>query len=179
MSIVKANLSASGQDQLECSQMGDWEIVVAADAIPAEKYAAEEFQRFFNQATGLDLPLRLSSAEAPRQIRIGAASSAAEWGEEGFCIEVEKDSLSIAGGRPRGVLYGVYQMLEDGLGLRFLTHDHIHVPDAAAAQIPCGTYTYIPPLSFRWSAYRENVEYPEGATRLRVNASRKSNRKSV
>ncbi len=150
--------------------MGDWEIAVAADAIAAEKYAAEEFQRFFNQATGLDLPLRLSSAEAPRQIRIGAASAAAaEWGEEGFRIEVEKDSLSIAGGRPRGVLYGVYQMLEDGLGLRFLTHDHIHVPDAAAAKIPCGVYTYVPPLSFRWSAYGENTQYPEGATRLRVN----------
>ncbi len=155
--------------QLDCSQMKDWEIAIATNAIPAEVYAAEEFQRFFNQATGLDLPLHPSTTPAPHQVRIGGVASAPDLGEEGFCIEVSKDRITIAGGRPRGVLYGVYQLLEDGLGLRFLTHDHTHIPEASGAKIPCGTYTYVPPLSFRWSAYRENAEYPEGAVRLRVN----------
>jgi hypothetical protein len=170
MPVIKTALSAAGKDMLDCSQMQDWEIAIATDAIPAEHYAAEEFQRFFNQATGLDLPLRPLETPAPHQVCIGAATSATTaLGEEGFCIEVEKDRLSIAGGRPRGVLYGVYQLLEEGLGLRFLTHDHIYIPEASGAKIPCGTYTYVPPLSFRFSAYHENIEHPEGGTRLRGN----------
>ena len=61
-------------------------------------------------------------------------------------------------------------LLEDGLGLRFLTHDHTHVPEAAGqAVLPCGDYSYRPPISFRWSYYRENAERPEFAVRMRVN----------
>ena len=170
MAILESSGAAGGQGELQCAAMRDWAIVVAADALPAEHYAAEELQGFLRQATGLDLRLQSGQAEAPGQVRIGAAAPAAgNLGEEGFSVRVEQDHIAISGGRPRGVLYGVYQLLEDALGLRFLTHDHTHVPDAAAAAIPCGSWTYVPPFSYRFSAYRENSEYPEGAVRRRVN----------
>ena len=170
MAIVKPEVGAGKRALLDCARMRNWEIAVAADTIPSERYAAEEFQRLFKEATGLNLPIRPFETTAPHQVSIGVGSTAAaDLGEEGFCIEISENRLAIAGGCPRGVLYGVYQLLEDGLGLRFLSHDHIHIPDASGTKIPCGTYTYIPTLSFRWSACRENSEYPEGATRLRIN----------
>lgn len=98
-----------------------------------------------------------------------AGLDAAAMGEEELRIIVETGRIAIAGGRPRGTLYGVYQFLEDRVGVRFLTHDHTHIPEASGLKIPCGTYTYNPPLSFRWSYYRENAEHPEFAARLRVN----------
>ena len=68
MSIVKSATGADEKAQLDCTRMQDWEIAIAADAIPAERYAAEEFQRFFNEATGLNLPLRPRETPAPHQV---------------------------------------------------------------------------------------------------------------
>ena len=169
--------SADGQICLDCSRMRDWAIVVAATSIPSERYAAEEFQRWFDKATGLGLPIVTSAGVDLHKIHIGPASlpdgdpnaDVTEVGEEGFRIVVERERLIMAGGEPRGTLYGVYQFFEDFLGVRFLTHDHTYTPKMAAHKIPCGTYTYVPPFSFRWSFYRENAEYPEFAARLRVN----------
>ena len=155
-----------GEGKLDCATMGNWEIAIAADAIPAERYAAEEFQRWFSQSTGLELPIGTGGGGGENRVRI---LGDADLGEEGFRIEIAEGSLSIAGGRPRGALYGVYQFLEDCLGVRFLTCDHTHVPDGKGESIPCGTCLYSPPLSFRWSFYRENADRPEFAARLRIN----------
>ena len=44
-------------ENLSISTMQDWHIIVADDTTVAERYAAEEFQKWFSQATGLTLPL--------------------------------------------------------------------------------------------------------------------------
>ena len=157
---------------LDCSEMRGWHIVVSPRAISSEKYAAEEFQLWFGKATGIQLPLHTTTQRGPQLVCIGADASALDAGlmaEEELQIVVESDRLIIAGGRPRGTLYGVYQFLEDFMGVRFLTHDHTHVPEAPPPRIPCGTYRYNPPFSFRSNGYYENVVNPEFAARLRVN----------
>ena len=157
---------------LDCSEMRGWYIAVSPGAIPSEKYAAEEFRLWFGKATGIHLPLRPTHQAKPHMVFIGEDASALDSGtleEEELQIVVESDRLIIAGGRPRGTLYGVYQFLEDFFGMRFLTHDHTHVPDAPPPRIPCGTYSYNPPFSFRSNGYYENVVNPEFAARLRVN----------
>jgi len=170
---------ANPQAYLTCSQMKDWDIVVDSEAIPAEKYAAEEFQHWFGKATGISIPVHHSVEEAENHVYIGQGAplaksgltiDTAELGDEGLCVIVREDSIAIVGGRPRGTLYGVYQFLEDGLGVRFLTSEHTDIPDkAAVAKIPCGEYTCKPQFSFRWSYYKENSDVPEFAARLRVN----------
>lgn len=163
---------------LKCSEMGGWDIVVDSEAIPPEKYAAREFQRFFEQSTDILLLIHNTSADASNHVYIGKGKAFAEssvtvdvseLGEEGLHIIIKKGFIIIVGGRPRGTLYGVYQFLEDELGIRFLTHDHTHVPDSSKAKIPCREYAYKPPFSFRWSYYAENSKHPELAARLRVN----------
>ena len=168
MSISETLSYQPSEDTLDCSRMNGWDIVVSDDAIPSEKYAAEEFQKWFGRATGIQLPLRSTAHGGSDHVYIGP-DAADTMGEEELQIVVENDRVIISGGRPRGTLYGVYQFLEDFFHVRFLTYDHTHVPDASAPKIPCGTYTYNPPFSFRWSAYGENTEHPEFAGRLRVN----------
>ena len=166
------------KEYLDSSQMRGWDIVVDADAIPSEKYAAEEFKRLFGQATGIDLPILNDADTAAGHVYIGPGRAFESsglgfdtnaMGEEELRFVVEKDRVLIAGGRPRGTLYGVYQFLEDCVGVRFLAPDHTHVPDAAGLKIPCTDFVYNPPLSFRWSYYRQNADHPEFAARLRVN----------
>ena len=155
---------------LAISAIQDWRITVSDDATASEQYAAEEFQKGFNQATGSTLPLVTvqGNADADATGRI-AISGLPALGDEDLQITVESERILIQGGRPRGILYAVYQLLEELVGIRFLTTDHTHVPDASALKIPCGSYTYSPPFSFRWSYYRENSENPEFAAKRKVN----------
>jgi Domain of unknown function (DUF4838)/Glycosyl hydrolase family 20, domain 2 len=156
-----------------------WTLVVAEDAIPSERYAAEEFQSLFERATGVKLPLQAAPPAATGNIFIGSGQAMAEstvgftvddLGDEGLRIRVATDNIAIAGDRPRGTLYGVYEFLERHIGVRFLTAEHTHVPEAATPlRIPCGEHTYAPKFSFRWSYYNENAARPDFAARLRVN----------
>ena len=167
------NSKAVNESQgIKVSQMSDWVIVISRDATVSDEYAAEEFQNWFERSTGIYLPLHTDQKQADGHIYIGQSLAVLDHSEiedEGFRIIVEHNQIIIAGGGTRGALYGVYQFLEDGLGIRFLTGDHTHIPDSSNLSIPFGDYAYRPPFSFRWSFYRENSENPEFAARRRVN----------
>ncbi len=150
-----------------------WEIAVAEDALPSEVYAAEEFRDHLALASGAELPIVRTKDPRPRQVRIGPATVGFDTGDfepEDLRIVVREDAIEIAGGRPRGTLYGVYTFLEDYVGVRFLTADHTHVPKLGSPH-PVGPLdrTYSPPLSFRWAFYGENRADPAFAARLRNN----------
>ena len=159
--------------------MQGWDIVIAEDAIAGERYAAEEFRNFFADASGVELPIVTEVERADQHVFIGPSAAmrssnvgfaVSNMGDEDSCIAVGDGNIAIAGGQPRGTLYGVYTFLEDYVGVRFLTHDHTHVPKIGKWRV-VGPVTriYHPPLEFRWSYYRENEVHPAFATRLRVN----------
>ena len=173
-----ANVSAlpSGVD---LTAMDGWDIVIAQDAPVSEVYAAEEFQQLFQKAGGSELPIVRQSQRADRHVFIGASEpmmsspvgfSVDNFGDEDLRIIVRDNLIAIAGGRPRGTLYGVYTFLEDHLGVRFLTKDHTHVPQIGTWRVvgPEDRF-YHPPLNFRWSYYRETNVCPPFATKLRNN----------
>ena len=54
-----------------------WTLVVAEDAIASETYAAEEFQRFFTEATGFDLPVSREQAGTTNNLFIGPGDALA------------------------------------------------------------------------------------------------------
>ena len=156
-----------------------WDIVIAADAIPSERYAAEECQRYLAQACGVELPIVTVVDRPDRHVFVGSSQamqrSAAgfaidSFGAEDLRIVIRENQIVIAGGRPRGTLYGVYAFLEDHLGVRFLTAGHTHVPRIQSWHVvgPVDRF-YHPPLEMRWSYYGEVNRNPEFAARLRVN----------
>ncbi len=150
-----------------------WTIVVAADALPSEAYAAEEFRALFKQALGVELPISHDATVAEKTVRIGPAVSdnpSALFGEEELLIQVRENRITITGGRPRGTLYGVYEFFEQYLDCEFLSYDHTWFPETAALKpLPVGDHAYKNPFSFRWSYYKENSDHPEFATRQRIN----------
>ncbi len=164
MSMHKTLVFNTAGGNLTVSATQNWHITVSDDATASERYAVEEFQKWFNQATGLTLPLGTTTNGG--QVTIGGSASL---GDEDIEITVDSSQVQIKGGMPRGILYAVYQFLEELVGVRFLTVDHTYIPDASALQIPCGSYTYSPPFSFRWSYYRENSDAPEFAAKRKVN----------
>ena len=164
---------------VDLSKLSGWDVVVSADALPSEAYAAEEFQRILAEASGVELPIVTSTDRPDRHILIGDGPrlkdsqlgfDCAAMQPEELRIVVRDNLIAIAGGRPRGTLYGVYTFLEDYLGVRFLTADHTHVPKLTGSKLigPLDR-SYNPPLSFRWSFYGETNRSPMLAARLRVN----------
>jgi hypothetical protein len=159
--------------------MTDRKIVVPADAIPSEGYAAEELQKFFEEATGIRLPITTEPGEAVKCIYVGPGRvmkasvvgfDASEFGPEELRVVVGRSSVAIAGGRPRGTLYGVYTFLEDCLGVRFLTPDHTYVPRMAedAALRPTDKH-FNPQLSYRFCGSGDIHRDHVFAARMRSN----------
>lgn len=181
IAVVDASTGAEAHSSaraLDGAKMAGWDIVVDSEASPAETYAADEFRRFFHEATGIDLPIRTEARRPGRHVYIGPGVAPrrslprfdpANMGPEEFRIRVGKKRIAIAGGRPRGTLYGVYQFLEDYLGVRFLTADHTYIPRDPSRLIPKGKSHRAPPFSFRWSFYRELAADRAFAARLRNN----------
>ncbi len=157
-----------------------WDIVTAEDAIASETYAAEEFQRHVARAAGVELPIVKSADRPDRHVFIGPGKlmlnsalgfAVDDFGPEDLRIVIRDDNIVIAGGRPRGTLYGVYTFLEDYFGVRFLTADHTHVPPVGEWRVvgPVDR-VYHPTLEMRYTYYGEINRNPEFATRLRINA---------
>ena len=93
----------------------------------------------------------------------------AELGEEGVRIICRPNMIIITGGRPRGTLYAVYEFFES-LGVRFLTLKDTHIPEALKF-IPQTmlNYTFVPPISWRYTYSNVLRQNPVFATRLRQN----------
>jgi len=160
------------------SQAAQWRIVLPADATPAERYAAEELRSLLEQSAGHTPVIGDSDQGRSRKIFVGAGEALnrrypdwmpASHGVEGFRIVITRDHIAIAGGRPRGTLYGVYEFAERFLGVRFLTADHTHVPRDPARRLPHADFSYEPPFRFRWAFWHEINESPAFSVRLRNN----------
>ncbi|MHB9132987.1 MAG: DUF4838 domain-containing protein [Armatimonadota bacterium] len=136
-------------------------VVVPAGASGAEEYAAEELRRHLFAIIGAGPQLR-TPAYRPGQVR-GAAvyvndrEAAAAAGidvaaltlaPEAFHLETRNGSLYLLGGGPRGVLYGVYEVLER-LGCRWYTPEISHLPRRSQLVLPAMRYTAAPAFEFR------------------------------
>lgn len=171
-------------DTVRLFDMIYWPIIVHKEAIPSERYAAEEFQRLFKAVTDVELQIKNQTEDkngvfigSSAILAQGAQNTLSDFGEEGLHINIDKNVVWITGGRPRGILYGVYEFFERYIGVRFLTHDHTFIPaDASTVLIPVADFYYKPHFSFRWSFYQENYDNPEFATCLRVNTITDSDR---
>ena len=177
--MMSVALRAGEAGAVNLAQLGGWDIVVGGDALPSERYAAEQFQSHVELATGLKLRVVDTTARPDRHVFIGPSQAmlasevgfdTQEYGEEDLRIVVRKGNIAIAGGRPRGTLYGVYTFLEDYFGVRFLTADHTHVPPVGSWRVvgPVDRI-YHPPVVMRWSCYGETNRDPTFAARLRNN----------
>jgi hypothetical protein len=173
--------------KLDVRTMVDWSIVVAETTIESEQYAAEEFRDFFAQATGHVLPIRSNSVSETNNVFLGASDALRnsnlahaldrEYAEEELRIVIGPDNIAVVGGRPRGVLYGVYQFLEDAMDLRFLAKDYTYVPRYAAGDTDLRhgaltpmDYSYNPPVECRFVGFGDFQDKTgQFAARLRAN----------
>lgn len=147
-------------------------IVTSADATEQERYAADELRNYLELMLSASMPVGNETTPGPA-IAIGGAASRlgvnpeVGLGDDGFTLRTVNDSLAIVGGR-RGVIYGVYELLEK-LGCRFFTPTCENIPSVRALDIPALEETQIPVLEYRHHNYADFTQNPRFAVKNRIN----------
>lgn len=108
-------------------------IVLPDKPSPAERYAAEELSEYLTKVTGRKLAIVDRTAADRPAIRLIYDPAL---GPESWKFQCLNGEPVIAGGRPRGILYGVYDFLEKYAGVRWLDENTESVPSRSAVTVP-------------------------------------------
>ena len=135
-----------------------YSIVIPDDPIPAEKTAAEELVLHIEQMSGAKLVIVREAAFSgdhgiflghTRLAKLGAQPDWEQLGKEGYLLRTAGGHLIIAGGRPRGTLYGVYDLMQEQWGCRWFTLDTSHFPKTTTLTLPDLDTTHRPVFELR------------------------------
>ena len=151
----------------------EYAIILPSDTNPAVQYAAEELRDFAEQLTGVRLPIATNATLPKKAIVLELGNG--EWRmrsgkADSFRLCVEGQRLRIIGGGPRGVLYGVYELLERFGGCRWYSSWCSKIPalDVFAVSDDLDD-TQIPAFEMRDPGWFDVMIHPAFAARLRVN----------
>jgi len=125
--------------------------ILFAQAGTPDESAAKILADTLNEITGGGFARTQGTPAGEREFLVGAVSGAdvSELGADGYLIEADGTSITIAGGQ-RGVIYGVYRFLEEYFGCRWYTHDFAVIPPNPQAKIAgVKQESYVPPLEYR------------------------------
>jgi hypothetical protein len=174
-------------------------VVVAAGAPPSEHFAAAEFARLWEACTGYRPEVSSTHEPGAVNVWIGGMGCPYAQrlkldglGTDGYHmrslefrkrypvpyldmrrpgrVPVRLRHLVIAGGAPRGTIYGVYEFFHGRFGVRWLTPIDTHVPDAPAGIAPVNE-RYVPPVPYRDTNYWMFRQFPEFALKHRLNGN--------
>ncbi|MBI5686751.1 MAG: DUF4838 domain-containing protein [Verrucomicrobia bacterium] len=167
--VEKADVR-KGEACLADGGRSDYRIVISAKAPPSTHHAAQELQTYLKRITGARLPIVTDTEpERAREILVGRSSRfdslgvAMDWfalGKEGYVLRTVGERLVIAGGEPRGTLYGVYDLLEDKFGCRWFTPEIERVPQVSQLPLPRLDERKVPVFEYRetytWESFDGN-----------------------
>lgn len=123
-------------------------IIVTNEDNPNMVFAAEEMQKYVKRATGYELPIKNENLGTYRIVL--REDDGGSLGDEGFAITVDDTVLTVMGGAKRGIMYGVYEILEEYLGYRFYGWGDVQLYEVKNADIPEGTVNrQVPDTSYR------------------------------
>ena len=178
---LAATRGASGKTPLLVDNgKSEYSIVIGQEASLPEKRAAGELQQFLEEMAGARLPI--VTANGPlrsRSILVGDSAALRarkpgfdleSLGAEGYILKMIGSDLVIAGGRPRGTMYGVYGYL-DKLGCRWFTQNVSRIPKTPRIPLLALNETRQPSFEYREPFFAEALA-KDWAARNRQNGNR-------
>ena len=161
-SVLAAVKNSLESDEVSLRKLARYQIVVPDQANPVEQQSAQKLQQYLNEISGKDLVLRKEQDyRSGPAFFIGQTRYAKsreinfkQLKQDGFAFYPVERNLIIAGGTGKGVLYGVYGLLEIA-GFRMYTSTAIHVPDAGSINIPKNARVVVPRVQYRTTSYAD------------------------
>ena len=152
----------------ERGQGARYAIVLPENPPPVTQYAADEFQEWTERLTGVRLPI-VTNAVLERAVYVGGMDEA-DLGEDGFRLKSEGESVRIIGSSTRGVLYGVYELLETYGGIGWFSSWHTVVPKCDKFAVPANlNVRQIPAFEIRDAFFHDALYHSEFGARIRMN----------
>lgn len=168
--------SALGAFSLRNHDSG-YAVWIHADTPPCIRYAAEELSELLAQSLGRKFPIHHSLKVPVNALHLGRNDAVPSIPEPPDDIDAYTRSVSDAGvsffsvkGSERGILYGVYDMLENDLGYRWYAPEVQFIPQLNGFTLKNGVTTYAPPIVWREVFYYEASE-PIFAGRRKLNGN--------
>lgn len=138
MAVIMTTATANAR-QLELAKDGQTSYVIAKGAAPtpAEEFAAQELSDHLLKVTGARFAVvPETDLEQPRRaIYVGWTDFARAHGiglptlgDEEWVIRTVNEGLVLTGGRPRGTLYAVYELLEQQIGCHWFDQETQTIP---------------------------------------------------
>ncbi len=139
----------------------NYSILLSKKPTTQDQKAAEDLKTWLEKMTGATIQIvaeSKNSKTSDQVISIGQtqlfkksklAASAENLKDEGYGIDQKDNTLFIWGGRTRGVINGVYALLEEDLGCRWYSNECNMIPSIATLKFTPALRTYVPALSCR------------------------------
>jgi hypothetical protein len=154
-------------------------IVVQPAASNSEKHAAEDLQAHFKACAGVELPIagQPPADGAPMIVlgcgpvakSLGVDPGADQLGEQGYQVKTVAPHLVIAGTPAVGTLYGVYDFLENQLGVRWYAPGVVKTPAVKDLPLPQLDAVVRPAFLWRHTSYTRPGGDADFFTRQREN----------
>ncbi|GMV94191.1 MAG: hypothetical protein AMXMBFR82_39690 [Candidatus Hydrogenedentota bacterium] len=182
---VIGSFSAQSQEAF-IAQNGttSYQIVLSSSApepSPSERRAAEELQTYVEQVTGVQVPIAdtpPADATAPTIVlgagpaaqALGVNPTADDLGEQGYVMRTVAPHLVIAGTPAAGTLYGVYEFIEQYLGVRWYAPGATKTPHIDTLPLPEVDKVVQPAFAWRNTSYAWPGRDADFDSHLRNNA---------
>jgi hypothetical protein len=149
-------------NELSIGKLAEYQIIVPEHANPLEQQAGDKLQHYLTKLLSKQLAVRKEGEYAggpaffigqTRHARLRNINFK-ELQEDGFSYHPAGNSLIVAGGTGKGVLYGIYGLLELW-GFRMYTSTAIHIPDGGSISIPKRALIAIPEVQYRTTSYQD------------------------
>jgi len=166
-----ATLTSSHENrQVSTEELAAYQIVVPDQASEVEQQAAEKLQHYLTEIVHKNLVIR-KEAEYRRgqafflgQTRYAKRRNvdSKQLQEDGFAYYPSAKNLIVAGGTGKGMLYGVYGLLELW-GFRMYKSTVIEVPKVNSVSLPKDEVVVVPVVRYRTTSYPDtrNPEYTD------------------
>ncbi len=158
--IVISVLFFGCKNKITIDSGSDYQIVISNEADTIDKLAAQQLHYYIFEMTKLDLPIVEESIyNSNSAIYIGQTNYAKsinidfeQLEEDGYFYKIKGNNIVIAGGSNKGVLYGVYDLLES-VGFRKYTSDCTVIPKGNSITFPRKNKIFVPKAKFRMTSY--------------------------
>ena len=146
-----------------------YQIVVSEVADSTTQKAAQRLQQYLFEMSSEKLPImKENEYSGSKAIFLGQTKYAKSLhipvdnlSDDGYAFKNNKNDFIIIGGAKKGVLYGVYDLLEY-IGCRMYTSEYAYVPQKKSIKLPEDTI-FIPQIVYRTTSYSDtrNPKYAE------------------
>jgi len=152
----------------------NYRIVVPMDAPLPVAYAAGELSRYLEAISACRLPIGTDDSLADEEFCLGQVARSDKpdnvcLSHDGYTLDTRGKRIFVVSDSPRGVLFGVYALLEEAFGCRFFTEKAEWIPKCGTLALPDIHLTRVSPFEYRDCFWHEVTSHPDFAAKRGMN----------